>query len=204
MSPDSRRDSRNDRSPGEPGAVPAFVNPVAASLQDQMQACMMQRQNLEAIFNSVADGIMAVDLSLRISNLNEAAQQILAYTQQQITGEPFLAALGLDPEADLGVSLSTRRPVDGLKVRATDGRGEPRQLLVSTRVLRDSLGLEQGMVVIIRDVTELESLRGRLQDRTEFTGMVGRSQLMQNLCPRLCELGTEVAKVGAKDVAQHA
>lgn len=29
----------------------------AAALQTQIQACMLQRQNLEAIFNSVAEGI---------------------------------------------------------------------------------------------------------------------------------------------------
>jgi|TARA_B110000263_G_scaffold222051_1_gene210890 chaperonin cofactor prefoldin len=31
-------------------------------LQNQIQLCMMQRQNMEAIFNAVADGIIAFDL----------------------------------------------------------------------------------------------------------------------------------------------
>ena len=41
-------------------------------LQNQIQLCMMQRQNMDAIFNAVVDGIIAFYLQLRISNLNEA------------------------------------------------------------------------------------------------------------------------------------
>ena len=48
-----------------------------ANLQSQIQRCMMQRQNMESIFNAVADGIIAFDLQLRVSNLNEAAQAMI-------------------------------------------------------------------------------------------------------------------------------
>ena len=41
-------------------------------LQNQIQLCMMQRQNMDAIINAGADGIIAFYLQLRISNLNEA------------------------------------------------------------------------------------------------------------------------------------
>jgi len=51
---------------------------------------MMQRQNMEAIFNAVADGIIAFDLQLRISNLNEAAQAMIGYSREEAVGETCL------------------------------------------------------------------------------------------------------------------
>ena len=89
--------------------------PQMGELQDQIQACMMQRQNLEAIFNSVADGIIAVDLDLRVSNLNEAAQAITGYTREEAVGESCLEILGLQPNCgELRQVFSEHREVDGL------------------------------------------------------------------------------------------
>jgi PAS domain S-box-containing protein len=165
------------------------------SLQDQIQACMMQRQNMEAIFNSVADGIMAVDPVLRVSNLNEAAQQILGQTRQQAVGESCLEVMGLEPEAELASIFRERRQVDGHGARITDGRGQGRQLVISTRVLKDGLGVEQGLVAILRDVTELETLRGQLQDRRSFEGIVGRSHSMQTIYRLIEDLADSDATV---------
>jgi PAS domain S-box-containing protein len=175
-------DSAPGDDPGGPGADPGDpAGQPPDSLRDQIQACMMQRQNLEAIFNSVADGIMALDLSQRISNVNDAAQQILGYPRQKCVGESCTLTLGLDPGSDFCTALTQRRELDGLSIRIQDGGGQARQLVASTRVLQDGTGLEQGMVVILRDVTELEALRGRLQERKEFGRLIGRSQLMQGI-----------------------
>ena len=162
-------------------AAGAAARPPPDTLQDEIQACMMQRQNLEAIFNSVADGIMAVDLAQRISNVNDAAQQILGRQRHQCVGESCMATMGLDPASEFCQALLQRRALDGLGVRVVDGHGAARQLIASTRVLQDGTGLEQGMVVILRDVTELEALRGRLKERKEYGGLIGRSQLMQGI-----------------------
>ena len=48
---------------------------------------MVQRQNMDAIFNAVADGIIAFYLQLRISNLNETAQAIIGYSREEAVGE---------------------------------------------------------------------------------------------------------------------
>ena len=150
------------------------------TLENQIQACMMQRQNMEAIFNSVADGIMAVDLSLRISNLNLAAQEILGHARQEAVGESCLEILDLAEEDELARILLGRRQVDGESVRIRDGKGREHRLVISTRVLMDADGTEQGLVAILRDVTELEALRGR-QERKGFGGMIGRNHLMQGV-----------------------
>ena len=164
------------------------------TLENRIQACMMQRQNMEAIFNSVADGIVAVDLSLRISNLNLAAQEILGYVRQEVVGESCLEILGLAEEDELACILQERRQVDGESVRIRDGRGREHRLVISTRVLRDADGTEQGLVAILRDVTELEALRGR-QERKGFGGMIGRNHLMQGIYQLIEDLSDSDATI---------
>jgi PAS domain S-box-containing protein len=69
-------------------------------LQNQIQLCMMQRQNMEAIFNAMADGIIAFDLQLRISNLNEAAQAMIGYSREEAVGETCLTLLPPTEDGD--------------------------------------------------------------------------------------------------------
>ncbi len=165
-------------------------------LQNQIQTCMMQRHNLEAIFDSVADGIIAVDLKMRISNLNEAAQHMTGYTRQDAVGESCMEILGLTyNEDELCKVFQARRKVDGLSACIVDRRGQKHDLVVSTRVLKDEEGSEKGLVAIVRDVTELEALRSQLQGRDSFCGMISKNHIMQEIYQLIEDLADSDATV---------
>ena len=132
--------------------MPAEPSPVAEpdSLEDQIHSCMLQRQNLEAVLDCVADGVVAADLSLRVSNLNHAAQTILGWTRAEALGQPCSRVLGTtDDGGELDQVLRQRRPVDALSVTAHSRSGQPLRLVVSTRILRDHSGGERGVVAIV-------------------------------------------------------
>ena len=42
-----------------------------------LQVCMAQKANMEAIFHSVADGLVTVDVDLQVTNINRAALGLL-------------------------------------------------------------------------------------------------------------------------------
>ncbi|MFH1570599.1 MAG: sigma 54-interacting transcriptional regulator [Gemmatimonadota bacterium] len=170
--------------------------PLPRHLQDQIQACMVQRQNLEAIFDSVADGILAVDAHLRVINLNRATQALSGYGRDEASGLSCLEVLGL-PEDDEGLRpvLVERREVDSLPATVTDRHGRRRRLVVSTRLLRDEAGEPQGLVAILRDVTELESMREQLSGRDHFHGLLGRSRRMQEIYQLVEDLADSDATV---------
>lgn len=156
--------------------------PQMGELQDQIQACMMQRQNLEAIFNSVADGIIAVDLDLRVSNLNEAAQAITGYTREEAVGESCLEILGLQPNCgELRQVFSEHREVDGLQAHIVNRHGRRHHIGIGMRVLRDEQGSDRGLVAIVRDNTEIVELRSQVQGQERFVGLVGKNHRMHEI-----------------------
>jgi PAS domain S-box-containing protein len=153
-------------------------------LRDQIRSCLVQRENLEAIFDSVADAIIAVDLQLRIIQLNRAAAQMIGRSRASAAGMSCLQALQLqvqDPQQDLlARHLRERREEKGLAVILNDGAGRRRHLLATTCLLREN-GTERGVVVILRDVTELESMRGKLAGEGTFHGLIGRHHGMREI-----------------------
>ena len=162
-------------------------------LQDQIQFCMTQRQNLEAIFNSVADGIMALNLNLIISNLNIAAQQLLTTSHHEAVGQSCLELLGAP--AELAILLREGRQLDGYRHTLRTPGGQEHLLSLSSRPLRDEEGEEHGAVLILRDLTEIENLRRQLVGRHRFHGLIGKNHHMRELYQLIEDLADSDATV---------
>ncbi len=165
-------------------------------LQNQIQLCMMQRQNMDAIFNAVADGIIAFDLQLRISNLNQAAQAMLGYSREEAVGESCLTLLPPTADRDrFNAILDSQQEVNESRVSIHNRNNRQLHLIMSTRVLKDDENIEKGLIAILRDVTELEALRSELQQQEYFFNLVGKNHRMQALYQLVQDLSDSDATV---------
>ena len=54
-----------------------------------LEVCLAQKANMEAIFHSVADGILTVDLDGTITNMNRAMQRLLCAEPAEAIGRPI-------------------------------------------------------------------------------------------------------------------
>jgi PAS domain S-box-containing protein len=149
-----------------------------------LEICMAQKANMEAIFHSVADGIVTVDEELRVTNLNVAAQRMLAAKPEDVLGLP-LAELVTGKLWDLAkvvdeVIRSGERVHERENVVAPrDGREV--RVLASANKLVDREGNPAGAVAILRDITELRELETRLENRTSMHRLVGSTHAMQEV-----------------------
>ncbi|HIG56539.1 MAG TPA: PAS domain-containing protein [Candidatus Handelsmanbacteria bacterium] len=165
-------------------------------LQNQIQLCMMQRQNMDAIFNAVADGIIAFDLQLRISNLNQAAQAMLGYSREEAVGESCLTLLPPTEDRDrFNAIFDSQQEVNESRVSIHNRNNRQLHLMMSTRVLRDDENVAKGLIAILRDVTELEALRSELQQQEYFFNLVGKNHRMQALYQLVQDLSDSDATV---------
>lgn len=120
------------------------------------------REHLTAIVESLSTGLLVLDTEGTITRCNQAGEQLLGLTREQILGRSVSACLD---EAQLNgdaYPLTTRQGA---------------AVALSTRALQTSEGRRAGSVVLIQDVTAVRELEDRLQRRNRLAAMgemVGR------------------------------
>ncbi|MFH1681634.1 MAG: sigma 54-interacting transcriptional regulator, partial [Candidatus Eisenbacteria bacterium] len=148
-----------------------------------LQVCMAQKANMEAIFHSVGDGILTVDTGLLVTNINRAACGMLALSEEEAIGKN-LGEVVRGRLWDIGPVAEETMGGEGVRERENilvlpDG-SDIRALLGANRLV-DSEENTAGAVLTIRDITHLRELEIRLGDRASLHALVGRSHVMQQL-----------------------
>lgn len=149
------------------------------------------RRDLEAIFNSVNDGIVTVDAEMRVRRVNSAAVRILGIDSVSYAGLPFgdlLPGRLVEAQNALQSTLARRTPVVDQRVEATIGDGDERVLMVSASPLIGEGNVFAGALLMIRDVTRLTRLEKEIEDRQQYRNIIGKSSRMQEIFALIREL----------------
>jgi PAS domain S-box-containing protein len=145
---------------------------------------MAQKANMEAIFHSVADGILTFDNDRRVVNANVAAVAMLGVDETRVAGRPagevLPGRLG-DVDALLAETLATGESVHGRENLLVGAAGREIRVLITTSRLYDRNGEVGGAVVVLRDVTHVRELEVRLEERTRLHSIIGKSHAMQEM-----------------------
>ena len=140
--------------------------------------------HLEAIFQSVKDAIITLDLDLNILAINEAARSICGLDPEAIVGKNFLEVI-----KDCSNSC-----FESLKKLETNGdrvdecyqecrrRARPHQVVSLTRApLKDHEDKRIGVVLVLRDLTREAPIAQDLSDRYRPFQIIGKSPSMQRV-----------------------
>lgn len=158
----------------------------------------ISREDLEAILDSLVEGLVTVDDQGLVMGINRAACEILEVEKYQalyadcskLLGEQFCRSAALIREAILN-----NRPVHDVEIRARTHGGQEKVLMFRTNVLRDPVGRPRGSVVLLRDVTELRALKEDLARRYRLHNIVGKSRPMQEIFQLIEEVADAEATV---------
>ena len=160
------------------------------------------RLNLEAIFSSVKDGILTVDKTMHIIEMNAMVRGICGYSKEDAGEGPMhLIQTGCQKKciAAITATLEKKEPVDFGRVECQH-RDRPRQIVnISTWPLLDKQGKFSGVVMIIRDETRISALEQEREERRQFHAMIGKSESMQrvySLIEQLADFQTTVLVLG--------
>ncbi len=158
------------------------------------------RSDLQAIFNSVTEGIITVDAEMCVRQVNSAAARILGLATCALSGKPFGSVRkGFERAEDaLQETLRTREPVVDRRMLLPNGEDE-KILVINTMPLISERGSFAGAVLMIRDMTRLTRLERQLEDSQQYRNMIGKSAKMQDifrLIRELAETDTTVLIVG--------
>jgi PAS domain S-box-containing protein len=160
------------------------------------------RLNFEAIFRSVKDGIVTVDQSMAVVEINEAATRICNIGRDAAIGKPvrLLAdrCQGKCIEA-LDEIFESRKT---LEIRYVECRTEPeghQVVSLTASPLMGATGDFTGAVLVIRDETRIVELERSLEETRESGPIVGQSvgiRRVRSLIKDLADVQTTVLVTG--------
>ena len=142
------------------------------------------RSNLEAIFQSVKDGIITVDRGMNVINMNQASEKICGFTDQAFVGSPFPHdSLTCEKSCQLVLeeTLETKHTVEHDRVECRHSNGISRVVNLTGTPLLDRNDQFVGAVLVVKDVTRMVDLERELQSRSQFHNIVGKSEKMQEI-----------------------
>ncbi|HHT9136643.1 MAG TPA: sigma-54 dependent transcriptional regulator [Candidatus Wunengus sp. YC60] len=180
------------------------------------------RSNLEAIFRSVKDAIIAVDKELLMLEINDAAKTICNLSQDSI-GKAFNSIAKYCSGKCLDVleeTIKKKQPVEVYRLECQH-KQRPQQVVNITshpllskiskpansfstkneqcEFYQDNKNTFSGVILVVRDETRLANLEQDLKERQQFHNIIGKSEKMQaiySLIDNLADVETTVMITG--------
>lgn len=144
------------------GSLAEALNEMARQCSFRIAAMEQQRNEQDAVFSSMMEGVFAVDSELRIISMNEAASALLRVDANAIKGRPILEAVRNTALRDfVRGALVSQTPVEA---ELSVGQREPLLLKAQGAMLHDGSGRTMGAVVVLNDITRLRRLEEVRQD----------------------------------------
>lgn len=143
-----------------------------------------ETMRLQAILNSIADGVFTVDTQWRITSFNSSAERITGYKKEEVLGRPchfaFRSKL-CKHGCPLRRTIETGETISNFEMDILNSRGETIPISVSTALVVDEEGEIIGGVETFRDLSALKRLSGELRERYGFRNIIGRNPRMQEV-----------------------
>jgi two-component system sensor histidine kinase PilS (NtrC family) len=160
----------------------ALVALLAHRLAQQVKRGRDELHELEEIhrriFDNVSSGLLAIDVSGRITSFNPEAARITGYSADEVRGWPLERLFpnieeipGAEGEDRAGPSSESRLSRSQLSFCNRDG--VRLHLGLSRSILRDASGAPEGSVLIFQDLTRVVEMEDELR-RSERLAAVGR------------------------------
>jgi len=163
------------------------INTMAELINKQIQTITEQKQQLEAIFNGMKEGVMLLDSHGKIRNVNRAMTEIIPNTRNSIGRRPLEVTMSLELQKASDFVLSTVNNSDSypylLQIVLQGG-----ERVYDVSIVRLHDGQEgMGSIVVFHDISELKRLEKVRQDfvanvshelRTPLTSIKGYTETL--------------------------
>lgn len=137
-------------------AVTSAMNQMAAELKEKIETVVAQRNELDAVLSSMAEGVLAFDTAERLVSLNQAAARMLTIDSDQARGRFVQEAIrNTQLQKLVARILETGQPhEDEIEIP-----GERNQVVrMNGTILRNNQGRGIGALVVLNDITRVRHL----------------------------------------------
>ena len=147
---------------GPIGKLSSALGQMATEFNQRLRSIRQQRNESEAVLESMIEGVIAVDLDERVLNVNRAGAEMLQVTPGRAVGRAIQEVIrNTALQHFVAQAVSTESPTTAdlvLRVEAAGGETEERFVQVQGAALRDASGVRIGVLIVLHDVTRLRRL----------------------------------------------
>jgi len=146
-------------------------------------------QRLQAVLDSISEGVLAIDWQERITTVNPIAEQIFNMSKEELVGQKISSVLSEDvPMLDC---LKTGQTYSHQEICINKG-SKKYHYVTSGRPIKDKHNKVVGVVATIKDMTEVRRLVYSVTKpaMVTFDDIIGESEKLQ----RVIEMGKRVAE----------
>jgi two-component system phosphate regulon sensor histidine kinase PhoR len=147
----------------EMAALAAALNRMGAEIDRRIRLMVQQRNELEAMFASMADPVVAIDAERRVIRLNQAAAALFNLPAEGVQGK---AVEGVLRHAELLALIDRTLADNSRQDRRVSLFAGTEPVLLQTRAvpLRDEQERSMGVLLVLHDLTRLNRLEHIRQD----------------------------------------
>ncbi|MFO7554898.1 MAG: ATP-binding protein [Desulfobacterales bacterium] len=138
------------------------LNQMAGQLEDRLNTIVRQKNELEAVLSSMAEGVIAVDMEEKIISINKAAARIFEVLPEHLLNRSIPEVIR-NPELQKFIHRALFSKENLEEDIILYQRGE-RILYVHNTPLEDPDGQRRGILVVLNDVTHLRKLENMRKD----------------------------------------
>ena len=142
-------------------------------------------QNLDAVFSSISDAIITVDTDMRLVQSNQALSEVCSRADSMRIGTNLEQAFDQGEHSPclhlLREVLREHKPIRGYRAQCHCGLQTSQVTMLNASPVWDSMGTFSGAVLVVRDVTHLDSLERSLDERSCFRHIIGKSRKIQDI-----------------------
>lgn len=152
----------------------------------------------ELIFQSISDGVFTVDHNRIITAFNQAAEEITGFSAEDAVGRHCFEIFRTEfchTQCPLKDTLQHHGTVEDARVSILTKEGCELPISVSTEVLRDEDGRVVGGVEFFQDLSDLEDLHRRLEEKKALEDIVSVNRRMQELVQLLPDVAKSECNV---------
>ena len=143
-------------------ALSASLGQTAQELRERMETVVRQRNEMEAVFSSMAEGVVALSMEERVIHMNQVAADILCCNRAEANGRTIQeVARNTVLHRFLRDTLSSREPMEADVLMSPD---EAFVVNAHGTMLLDSSGNRIGALIVLNDVTRLRKLENIRSD----------------------------------------
>ncbi|MFA5351362.1 MAG: ATP-binding protein, partial [Candidatus Omnitrophota bacterium] len=145
----------------EIGSLAVTLNKMAQDIEEKIREIATKNQHLEAIFNSMIEGVIVTDASSRIISVNHAIEVLFDIKKAQIQGKFFLEGIRNSQISELINDAMSSANLISKEVTLLMPMQKVVQVNVSPVFEQDKV---TGSVTVIHDITEIRRLETMRRD----------------------------------------